>query len=155
MTEDCKSNTLLEEYLIAFTKALEQVIGNPIENLEQAKKCVINCDILPLGFGTWFQKHGAKMLSQLSRSDFSEGISDEFLDELDYYLAVLRKDTDEHNIEFVCSDLVTSLTKLSKASTLISKNKQTSRPRCLTTRWLVCFLTCFSMWCLSAAVQQT
>lgn len=109
-----ESNALLEGYLVAFIAALEQAFGNPIEDLKQAKKCAKNYDALPLGFGAWFWKHGAGMLSRLSRSDFPEEASDEFLDELDYYLMSLREDLDEHDLESVCSDLVASLTRLSK-----------------------------------------
>ena len=109
-----ESNALLEEYLVVFATTLGQMFGNSIEELNQAKEYAKNCDALPLGFGAWFRKYGAGMLSRLSRSDFSEDASDEFLDELDYYLMSLREDLDEHDLEAVCSDLVASLTRLSK-----------------------------------------
>lgn len=111
-----ESNALLEKYLVAFATTLGQMFGNSIEELNQAKECAKNCDALPLGFGAWFRKHGVGMLSRLLRSDFLEKASDEFLDELDYYLMSLREDLCEceHELEPVCSDLVASLTRLSK-----------------------------------------
>ena len=109
-----ESNALLEKYLLAFTDVLGKVLGTSIGDLETAGDYMKDHGALPLGFGEWFRKYGADMSLQLSRAEFREEASDKFLDELDYYLMILKADMGEIDNESRCSDLVASLTRLSK-----------------------------------------
>lgn len=111
-----ESGALVRDYVSAFTSVLGQVLGTAVRNPEQAAECIRDRDDLPLGFRGWFLKHGVGMLSRLFSAEFRGEASDQFLDELDYYVMVLRDCMGEggQDKEAACSDLAASLTRLSR-----------------------------------------
>ena len=111
-----ESNFLLKEYTFLFLSILSHILNKSI-TLDTAKENVETNNTLPLGFSQWFVKYGNNMLFELSKIEVQESFSDKTLDELDYYLIVLREDSktvDSLDTEVICSDLVSSLTKLCK-----------------------------------------
>lgn len=134
---DKEHNILLGEYLDAVAAMLGQVLGSQIGNPEQAREFVRDSKTLPLGFREWFLKHGFDMLSGLACARFRAKASGKFLDELDYYLMILRDDMGEQDNESVCSDLVASLTRISKLLAAESCRKEAEPEFCDNN----CFLT--------------
>lgn len=97
-----------------FLSILSNILNKSI-TLNTAKENFETNNTLPLGFQQWFVKYGNDMLLKLSNIESKESFSDKTLDELDYYLMVLREDLKAVNsldTETICSDLVTSLDKL-------------------------------------------
>ena len=111
-----ESNFGFKEYTFLFLSILSHILNKPI-TLDTAKENVETNNTLPLGFQQWFAKYGNNMLLKLSNIESKESFSDKTLDELDYYLMILREDlktVDSLDTEVICSDLVSSLTKLYK-----------------------------------------
>ena len=109
-----ESNSLLKKYIFLFLNILSQTVNKPVD-LEMAKRILGENNSLPLGFNQWFVKYGNDMLFKLSKIEVKESFSDKTLDELDYYLMILREDlknVDSLDTETICSDLVASLDKL-------------------------------------------